>query len=72
MGRHRKLTAEQENQIWFQYMTGDKSIATIANELNVPYMLAYLSIKREKDYNKFMSNPVVDDPQTDTESEEQA
>lgn len=71
MGRKRLLTAEQEAQIWNSYQEGGK-IATIAREANLPYMLVYNAIKREKDYEKVMSNPVVDDPQTDTESEEQA
>ncbi len=51
MGRPRKLTAEQEAEVWNQYQSGTK-VAAIAREMQLPYMLVYLSIKREKDYNK--------------------
>ena len=47
-GRPRKLTAEQEAQIWSQYQDGI-SIKLIAAAMGLSYQLVYLSIKRERD-----------------------
>lgn len=54
MGRHRKLTAEQENEIYNRYLAGER-VSTIANAMQLPYPLVYTSIKREKDYVKLLN-----------------
>lgn len=47
MGRKRKLTGEQEQEIWNLYADG-KRIGEIAKLLSLPYMLVYTSVRREK------------------------
>lgn len=46
MGRPRKLTAEQEAEVWNRYQSGEK-IAKIAKAMNLPYIQVYTSIRRE-------------------------
>ena len=47
MGRPRKLSAEQEQEVWNLHVEG-LTPAKIAKQLNLPYMLVYTSLKREK------------------------
>ena len=47
MGRPRKLSAEQEQEVWNLHVEG-LTPAKIAKQLNLSYMLVYTSLKREK------------------------
>lgn len=46
MGRPRKLNAEQEREVWHRYQSGEK-VSAIANVMKLPYMIVYMSIRRE-------------------------
>lgn len=46
MGRPRKLTAEQEAEVWNRYQSGEK-VSAIAKAMSLPYMIVYTSIRRE-------------------------
>jgi len=48
MGRPRKLTAEQENEIWRLFTEGVKP-SKIAKQMDLPYMIVYNSVRRETD-----------------------